>query len=53
MEDEVKEAFNRREMTKEEYDQAYKIANDLIERLKNNNDKLQEYTDKYLREMLN
>ena len=40
-------------MTKEEYDEAYKIANDLMEKLKNKKDKLQEFTDKYLREMLN
>ena len=52
-EDELKAAFKRKEMTKEEYDEAYKIANDLVEKLKNNKDKLQEYTDKYLREMLN
>ena len=35
------------------YDEAYKIANDLIKKLEDNKDKLQEYTDKYLREMLN
>ena len=52
-EDELKEAFDKREMTKEEYDEAYKIANDLMEKLKNKKDKLQEFTDKYLREMLN
>ena len=51
-EDELKEAFEKKEMTKEEYDEAYKIANDLIAKLKNNKDKLQEYTDKYLKEML-
>ena len=47
-EDELKEAFDRKEMTKDEYDEAYKIAYDLMEKLKNNKDKLQEYTDKYL-----
>ena len=52
-EDELKEAFDKKEMTKKEYDEAYKVANDLIEKLKNNKDKLQEYTDKYLRKMLN
>ena len=39
-------------MKKEEYDEAYKITNDLIEKLKNNKDRLQEYSDKYLIEML-
>lgn len=47
-EDELKEAFERKEMTKHEYDEAYKIAYDLMEKLKNNKNKLQEYTDKYL-----
>ena len=40
------------EMTKDEYDEAYKIAYDLMEKLKNNKDKLQEYTDKYLSDFL-
>ncbi len=39
-------------MTKEEYDEAYKIADDLMERLKNNKDKLQEYTGGYLNQFL-
>ena len=47
-EDELKEAFNKREMTKAEYDEAYKVAYDLMENLKINKIKLQEYTDKYL-----
>lgn len=47
-EDELKEAFDKREMTKAEYDEAYKVANDLMENLQNNKIKLQEYTDKYL-----
>ena len=51
-EDELKEAFDKKEMTKEEYDEAYKIANDLIEKIKNNKNKLNEYTDKYLKQML-
>ena len=51
-EDELKEAFDKKEMTKEEYDEAYKIANDLMGKLKDNKDKLQEYTDKYLNEFL-
>ena len=51
-EDELKEALERKEMTKDEYDEAYKIAYDLMEKLKNNKDKLQEYTDKYLSDFL-
>lgn len=51
-EDELKEAFNKKEMTKEEYDEAYKIANNLMDKLKGNKDKLQKYTDNYLNEFL-
>ena len=51
-EDELKEAFDKKEMTKEEFDEAYKIANDLMERLKNNKESLQEYTDSYLNQFL-
>ena len=51
-EDELKEALERKEMTKDEYDEAYKIAYDLMGKLKNNKDKLQEYTDKYLSDFL-
>ena len=39
-------------MTKEEFENAYKVAEQLMDRLKNNKDKLKEYTDKYLKEML-
>ena len=51
-EDELKEAFNKREMTKEEYENAYEEAKQLMNKLKNNKDKLNEYTDKYLFQML-
>ena len=51
-EDELKEAFDKKEMTKEEYDEAYKIAYDLMEKLRNNKNKLNEYTDIYLKQML-
>ena len=51
-EDELKEAFDKKEMTKQEYDEAYKIANDLMEKLKNNKNKLQEYTDGYFNQFL-
>ena len=51
-EDELKEAFNKREMTREEFENAYKEAEQLMNKLKNNKDKLKEYTDKYLFQML-
>lgn len=51
-EDELKEAFDKKEMTKEEFDGAYKIANDLMEKLKDSKDRLQEYTDNYLNHFL-
>lgn len=51
-EDELKEAFERKEITKEEFEGAYKNANDLIEKLKGNVDKVLKFTDKYLEEIL-
>jgi predicted acetyltransferase/predicted RNA-binding protein associated with RNAse of E/G family len=51
-EDELKEAFNKKELTQEEFENAYKESEQLINKLKNNKDKLKEYTDKYLFQML-
>jgi len=51
-EDELKEAFERKEITKEEFDEGYKIAYELMERLKGNVDKVLKFTDKYLKELL-
>lgn len=51
-ENEFEEAYERKEMTKEEYEEAYKIAYDLMERLKNNKEKLQQFTDGYLNKFL-
>ena len=51
-EDEIKEAYERLEITKEEYDEAYKTANDLINKVKGNKEKLRQFTDKYLNDML-
>ena len=39
-------------MTREEFENAYKEAEKLMNKLKNNKDKLKEYTDKYLFQML-
>ena len=52
-EDELKEAFDKKEMTKQEYDEAYEVAKNLMKKLKNNKEKVEEFTDKYLKEMLN
>lgn len=51
-EDEFEEAFKRNEMTKKEYNQGYKIAYELMENLVGNVDKVLEFTDKYLKEIL-
>lgn len=51
-EDELKEAFDRFEVSKAEYDMAYKEAEQLMSKLKNNKEKLKEFTDKYLNQML-
>ena len=39
-------------MTKEEYDEAYEIANNLINKIKGKEKEIKEFTDKYLKEML-
>ncbi len=51
-EDELKEAFERMEMTKKEFDEAYEIARNLMKRLQGNQDKVRDFTDKYLQKML-
>ncbi len=51
-EDELKDAYERKEMTKEEYDETYKIANELINRIKGNQVRVKHFTDKYLNKML-
>ena len=51
-EDELKEAYNRLEVSKKDYDMAYKKANDLIDKLDNNISNLQIFTNKYLNEMM-
>ncbi|MBR3324502.1 MAG: GNAT family N-acetyltransferase [Clostridia bacterium] len=47
-EDELEEAYNKKQVTKEEYNNAYKEAEKLMENLKNNKEKLEKYTDKCL-----
>ena len=51
-EDEFEEAFKRDEMTKEEYDEGYKIAYELMKKLDGNVDKVLKFTNKYLKEIL-
>ena len=51
-EDELKEALSRMEITNLEYENAYKEAEQLMNKLKNNRDKMKQYTDKYLEIML-
>lgn len=48
-EDELKEAYEKREMTKEEYDNAYSIAYNLIKKVKGNEEKLKDFTEIYLK----
>lgn len=51
-EDELMEAFDRKEMTKAEFEEAYQIAYYLMNLLKDNSNKVLEFTNKYLKEML-
>ena len=50
-EDELKEALDRLEISKEDYDMAYNKSNMLMNKLKGNKGKLEEFTNKYLNEM--
>ena len=52
-EDELKSAFNRYEVSKADYDMAYNEANLIMDKLKNNKEKLKTFTDKYLKKMEN
>lgn len=51
-EDELKEAYDRKNITKEEYDGAYKVANELMGKLEGNVEKVLKFTDKYLGKIL-
>lgn len=51
-EDELKEAFDRFEVNKEDYNMAYNEAEQLMNILKDNKEKLKYFTEKYLKEML-
>lgn len=47
-EDELKEALEINDITKEEYDFAYKVANEIIEKIDGKNQELISFTKKYL-----
>ena len=51
-EDELETARKRLEINENEYKMAYKEANNLMEKLKNNKEKLKKFTDKYLKELI-
>ena len=51
-EDELQEAYNKMEMTREEYDEAYQVARDLMKKIEGKSKEMKEFTDKYLYEML-
>lgn len=51
-EDELKGALDRMEITNREYKEAYKEANQLIDRLSNKKEELEEFTHKYLKLMI-
>ena len=46
-------AYDRFEVSKDDYNMAYNEANKLIERLKNNKEKLEKFTYKYLKDFQN
>ncbi len=50
-EDELKDALDRLEISKEDYDMAYNEANMLMKKLKGNKCKLEDFTNKYLNEI--
>lgn len=52
-EDELQVAYDRLEISKKEFDMAYDEADKLMEKLKNNKDKLEEFTNGYLKEFSN
>ena len=51
-EDEFEDAYDRNEFTKQEYDDAYKVTDDLMKKLQNNQNEMKKFTDYYLYKML-
>ena len=51
-EEEFEEAFKKYEFTKDEYDEAYEIANSLMKKINGKADEMKKFTDKYLKIML-
>ncbi len=50
MQDELQAAYDRLEVTREDYDMAYNEAKQLMKKLENNKEKLEIFTNKYLKE---
>lgn len=50
-EQELKDALDRNEISKNEYKEAYRLANDLINKIKGRTMQVKQFTDKYLREI--
>ncbi len=51
-EDELKEALERRELTEEEFNEVYNVANELVNKIKGKVEKVKKFTDKYLNLLL-
>lgn len=47
-EDELKEALERRELTEKEFNGAYNVANELVNKIEGKVEKVKKFTDKYL-----
>ncbi len=50
-EDEIKDALDRNEISKKEYEESYKLANDLIYKINGKQIEVKKFTDKYLNEI--
>jgi hypothetical protein len=52
-EDELKDAYNKNKISKEQYDMAYEVAKDIIKNIKNRKEELTNFCDKYLKKLNN
>ena len=51
-EEELKEAYDKKEISKQDYDEAFNEANNLIKKIEGKEKQIKEFTDKYLKLML-
>ena len=51
-EDEFEEAYKNKEMTNEEYEEAYKITKRLMDKLRGKEKRVEQFTNKYLKQIL-